>query len=220
MKNVQVCLVGEQSGGAIQGLRVPPPFDHLILLHGGSDASRVAARAVRSTAETYVHSNEIELFEIDPFNMDDVLAQVIAVRKRDPNGRITVNLSGGTNIMAGAALVGCFILGAEGFYIKFQRGGDPRPLEDRVIRLSLPRVALEDVKGSKLEILHALIGARGVPLTLNQGDVARKVGKSPQLVSIHVRKLARWGLLSVEVAGIHRRLTLTSSGRLFAQLAV
>lgn len=219
MRNIQVSLVGEQPGGAIQGLRVSPSFDHLVLLHGGSEKSKVAAHEAKATAEMLVSPTEIEVIEVDPFGMGDVLAKISGVRKRNPEARITVNLSGGTNIMAGAALLGCFILGAEGFYIKYKRDEPPGPIEDRLVRLTAPRVVLEDVKGKKLRILRALLGARATPVIRMQGDVAKELKMSAQLMSNHVKKLERWKLVAVTPRGRSKELGLTDSGLLFAQLA-
>ena len=165
MKNIQISIVGEQPGGAIQGLRVPPPFDRLVLLHGDSSSSRDAASKVKEVAGAMVASKEIELIQVDPFGMNDVLNNVTKVRIYDTDATITVNLSGGTNIMASAALLGCFIIGADAFYIKFKKGEVEGPLEDRLVRLSIPRVQLDDVKGSKLEILQVLVGHKDAALT-------------------------------------------------------
>jgi CRISPR locus-related DNA-binding protein len=219
MKNVQVALVGEQPGGAIQGLRVPPPFDHLVLLHSDSEKSQKAAHEVRGVAERMVSPGEIELVKIDPFGMSDVLGQVTLVRKRHPDATITVNLSGGTNIMASAALLGCFILGADAIYIKMPKGEIPGPLEDRLVRLPVPRVVLEDVKGSKLRILESLLGPRGAATSKTQGEIGRDLEMSAQLVSAHLKKLGQWKLVTIRTEGRTKVVGLTDSGRLFAQLA-
>ncbi len=217
MKNIQVSIVGEQPGGAIQGLRVPPPFDHLVLLHGDSRSSREAANEAKTVAGKMVPLDEIECALVDPFSMNDVLSHVTIVRKQNPGATITVNLSGGTNIMASAALLGCFIIGADAFYIKFKKGEVEGPLEDRLVRLSIPRVQLDDVKGSKLEILQVLVGHKDAALT--QGEIAHRLNMSPQLVSIHVKRLAKWRLVTVSSEGRTNYLTLTDSGRLFAQIS-
>lgn len=217
MKNIQISIVGEQPGGAIQGLRIPPPFDRLVLLHGDSRSSRDAASKVKTVAEAMVALDEIELIQVDPFGMSDVLNNVTRVRNYDPDATITVNLSGGTNIMVSAALLGCFIIGADAFYIKFKKGEVEGPLEDRLVHLPIPRVQLDDVKGSKLKILQALVGHRDAALT--QGEIAHRLNMSPQLVSIHVKRLAKWRLITVSSEGRTNHLTLTDSGRLFAQIS-
>lgn len=219
MKNVQVSLVGERPGGAVQGLRVPPAFDHLVLLHGDSEKSLAAAHKVRAVAGELIPLSEIELRKIDPFGMADVLYNVIQVRKSHPDADITVNVTGGTNIMASAALVGCFVLGADAIYIKEARGDPPAPFEERVIRLPVPKVVLEDVKGSKIRILQCLAGSRGSSLSKTQSQLGRELQMSPQLVSSHVRKLQSWRLVTVQLTGRTKLVEPTDAGRLFAQLA-
>ena len=217
MKNIQISIVGEQPGGAIQGLRIPPPFDHLVLLHGDSRSSRDAASKVKTVAEAMVALDEIELIQVDPFGMSDVLNNVTRVRNYDPDATITVNLSGGTNIMVSAALLGCFIIGADAFYIKFKKGEVEGPLEDRVVHIPIPKVRLDDVKGSKLKILQLLVGRKGAALT--QRELAYGLNMSPQLVSIHVKQLAKWRLVTVSSEGRNNYITLTDSGRLFARIS-
>jgi len=195
MTRVQVALVGEQAGGPLQGLRADP-FDRLVLLHSSSPKSREAAGKVRAAAEAMqVSPGGIELIAIDPFDLSDVLNRVVAVRHRHPKAEITVHISGGTNIMASGALVGCFILGAEAIYIRQAQPGEDDSLAPRVVRLPVPRVPLDRVKGPKLRILQALVGPRGTPLSLEQGRLGQSIEMTPQLISAHMKQLAKWDLV-------------------------
>ena len=119
--------------------------------------------------------------------------------------------------MASAALLGCFIIGADAFYIKFKKGQVAGPLEDRLIHLPIPRVQLDYVKGSKLKILQVLMDCKNAAIT--QGEVASKLKMSPQLVSIHMKSLSKWRLVTIHSEGRSNFLTLTDSGRLFAQIS-
>ena len=218
MKNVQVSLVGRQPGGALQGLRVPPPIDHLILLHSDDEESRAAARKVKSVAELMLPHGEVELLVIDPFGMSDVLAAITAIPRSHPDTHLTVNLSGGTNIMASAALVACFMLGADAVYIKEHIAPSKRPLEDRVHRLPVPRVALRDLRAPQTKVLAVL---RKRDRGKTEGAVSvlgRELGMPPQLASYHLKRLVRWGLVEMETVGRRKDARLTDSGFLFASM--
>lgn len=218
MENVQVSLVGRQPGGALQGLLVPPPIDHLILLHSSDDESRAAALKVKSVAEQMLPKGEVELVVIDPFGMSDILAAITTIPRRHPDAHLTVNISGGTNIMAGAALVGCFMLGADAVYIKEDKGPAKRPIEERLLRLPVPRVAVRDLKGPQVKVLQAL---RKGGRTKTEGAVsylARELGMQPQLASYHLKRLVRSGLVELEPVGRRKDARLTDSGFLFASV--
>lgn len=219
MRNLQVSLVGRQPGGALQGLRVPPPIDHLILLHSSDAESRAAAHKVKSVAEQMLPSGEVELVVIDPFGMNDVLAAITSVPRRHPDAHVTVNISGGTNIMASAALVACFMLGADAVYVKEDKGPGKRPLEERLLRLPVPRVALRDLKGPQVKVLQALRRSGRGKTEGAVSYLSRELGIPPQLASYHLKRLVKWGLVEMEAVGRRKDARLTDSGSMFASIS-
>ena len=218
MENIQVTLVGRQPGGALQGLRVPPPIDHLILLHSDDAESRSAALKVKSIAEQMLPEGGVEMVLIDPFGMTDVLAAITSIPRARPNARLTVNLSGGTNIMASAALVACFMLGADAVYIKEDKGPGRRSLEERLIRLPVPRVSLRDLRRPQAKILEVLRKNASRKTEGAVTVVSKQLGMTPQLASYHLKKLASWGLVEFEAVGRRKNVSLTDSGLLFASM--
>lgn len=211
-------LVGRQPGGALQGLRIPPPMDHLILLHSSDAESRAAALTVKSVAEQLLPRGEVELIAIDPFGMSDVMAAITTIPRRHPSSHLTVNISGGTNIMAGAALVGCFMLGADAVYIKEDKGPRKRPLEERLLRLPVPKVAIRDLRGPQVKVLQVLQEQGRASTAGAVSHLSRTLGMPPQLASYHLKRLVRWGLVDMETVGNRKDARLTDSGFLFASM--
>lgn len=222
MRNVQVSLVGQQPGGALAGLRAPPPPDVIVLLHSEDPKSSAAAREVRQVAAQILSPGACELVSVDPFDMNDVMTHVLDVGRRFPDTRLTVNITGGTNIMSGAALVACFMLGADAIYIQADVSEKKdRPLEDRLLRLPVPRVVLNDISDPQRKVLRELLAApRGSP-DVGATLLAKRLKIDPRLASYHVRKLEKSGLVvqvGDEADGRKRPVRLTDSGRLFATM--
>lgn len=155
---------------------------------------------------------------IDPFGMTDVLAAITSIPRARPNAHLTVNMSGGTNIMASAALVACFMLGADAVYIKEDKGPVRRSLEERVIRLPVPRVSLGDMKGPQARILQVLRKNARRKTESAVTVISKQLGMTPQLASYHLKKLAGWGLVEFETVGRRKDASLTDSGFLFASI--
>jgi len=216
MPNAQVSLVGRQPGGAIQGLRVPPPPEHLVLLHSDDPESTKAARRACKVAAPMLSRDRIQLVRIDPFGMHDVVRQITGIAAEHPEWKLSVNISGGTNIMASAALVACFMVGAEAFYVKEGIGPSPPPLETRIIRLPVPKVTLQELDARARSVLALCRRPGGGSLEKATSAVAHALGISPQLASYHLKRLARLGLIELATEGRRKDARLTDSGSLFA----
>ena len=143
--------------------------------------------------------DRVKLVKVDPFKLDNVLSSILLVRKLNPDTNIAINMSGGTNIMASAALLGGFIIGGSVFYIKYKKEDQESSLMDKVIYLPIPRVMLSDVKVTKLKILRVLLDARNESITLTPKQITSRLQISPQLTSSHMKKLEEWRLVVVRL---------------------
>lgn len=160
-----------------------------------------------------------------PFEMNDILGKALAVGKRlqEAGYRITVNLTGGTNVMAGAAMVACFMLGSEAVYIREDVTiRKDEPLEERLIRLPIPRVAMKDISETHRRVLIELSKEPGGKLENAVTVLGERLGTSGQTASNRLRKLRSMGLLVLIVDENDERsktATLTDTGKLFAQMS-
>jgi DNA-binding MarR family transcriptional regulator len=184
----------------------------------------VAAKEVRQRA-VKDFGLSCELIPVKPFEMSDILGKALAVGKRlqDADYRVTVNLTGGTNVMAGAALVACFMLGSEAVYIREDvTTRKDEPLEDRLIRLPIPKVALKDVSEPHRKVLRELAKEPGGRLENAVTALRERFGTSAQTASNRLKKLRSMGLvvLTVDEKDERSRIaSLTDTGRLFAQMS-
>lgn len=221
MKNVQISLVGMQSEGARAALKVPPPVDQVVLLHSAAPQSVRAAKEV-SAITSKLPGTTCVLKVIDPFGMNDILAKIIEVRKEVGDAsmaHITIVVSGGTNVMAGAAFLGCLLIDAEAVYIKEDvTANKDQPLADRVLRFPIPKIPPEKLSEPLRDVLRVMPRGQDDIVTKAPTFLRDKLGLSPQTASYRLKKLAELNLVNYRPVGRNRLASLTDSGRLFAAL--
>ncbi len=132
------------------------------------------------------------LREVNAFDMNDVVNAVIhVVDHEDPP--YFVNITGGTNLMAGAATAAAFFIGARAYYVSGKRGSDLA--EAHVIELPVPNIPYyRSVDRTQLRVLRALesLGGRAGNPRLKES-----LGISAQSLSYHIKELVKKGLVSV-----------------------
>lgn len=221
MRNVQISLVGLQSEGARAALKVPPPADHVVLFHSADPKSLRAAKEVLAVTAR-LPGTSAELKVIDPFGMNDILSKIIEVRKEVGDvskSHVTIVVSGGTNIMAGAAFLGCLLIDAEAVYIKEDvTAKKDQPLSDRILRLAIPKSPPEKLSEPLREVLRVMPRGQNDVIDRAPTFLREKLGLSPQTASYRLKKLADLNLIIYRSNGKNRLASLTDSGRLFAAL--
>lgn len=214
---VHVATVGKSADPIVNGFR-HHSVDYQILLH--SRETRDIAKLVMKRIDTFVGREICEMVEIDAFDMRDIISQILAVRRRPgfSDAEIHVNITGGTNIMASAALVACFTIGARAYYLRENVGGATKSLVEFVITLPVPKVPLDSLSPAQRSILRHLRKEGGTLERANVSLQAALGAKSPQLVSYHLRKLRAKGLVELIAEGRQKTAFLTDAGGLYAEL--
>jgi DNA-binding transcriptional ArsR family regulator len=210
---VHIATVGETPEPIIEGVR-HHSVDLQVLLH--SRETKSVAVEIRRRIKSLIGRDICELKEIDPFDMRDIMTAIVSYRKRMPAEVLHINITGGTNIMASAALIAGFVVGARVYYIR--KDPNPKiPLADRIIELPVPRVSLESLDENHRRILK-LIHNRGTEFAPANSVIATELGMSRQLVSYHLRRLERAGLLHLTLEGRNKIASLTPEGDLYAEI--
>lgn len=57
------------------------------------------------------------LVEVNPFDMNDIIEKIVKVAEQEKDSLIYINITGGTNLMAGAACSASFFIGAKAYYV-------------------------------------------------------------------------------------------------------
>ncbi len=214
MPTLQIATVGMTIEPILEGFQFRNA-DRFVLLH--SNETDDEAKTISDRVSSFLGRSITELREIDAYDMKSIVGAIIWYRRKYSSWSIDLNVTGGTNIMASAALVAGFAIEARVFYVRAP-SQPPEPLAERVIDLPVPKVPLESLSDVQRAILRAVRAKRG-ELTAANSVLAARLGKSRQVISYHLRQLATKGLLELRVRGKEKIATLTAAGELFAALS-
>lgn len=160
----------------------------------------------------------VEVDLIDAFDLRDVVDTVVSVARETPDREIYVNITGGTNLMAGAATASAFFIGATPYYVLEPQTGE-ESVDDLVMKLPSPTQPLTfEIEGLQLDVLQTLgrwdeEGRKGVILR----ELGEELGESSQKISYHIDQLDKKGLVESEIEGRTKHVYVTDVGRLYLQ---
>lgn len=166
-------------------------------------------------AELEEFGYHVEIYEVDAFEMRSVVDTIVSIAKDHPEEELYVNITGGTNLMAGAATSSAFFIGASPYYVLEPQADES--VEELVVSLPAPTQPLTfDLSESQRAVLEQLGEWDSVGKT---GVIGREIGDaleiSAQRVSYHIGKLEEKGLVDTCRAGRRKEIDLTDVGRLY-----
>ena len=205
---------GETTVHIKRGLQAYGSADYVQLLT--SEKFQSVGNELAEELTQFGYNVEIDL--IDAFDLRDVVDTVVSVARENPDQEIYVNITGGTNLMAGAATASAFFIGATPYYVLEPQTGE-ESVDELVKKLPSPTQPLTfEIEGLQLNVLQTLGewdkgGRRGVILR----EIGDELGESSQKVSYHVSQLQEKGLVETETEGRAKQVYVTDVGRLYLQ---
>lgn len=170
----------------------------LYLLHSPDSEEfrfRDLALEVKKKMEA-VGFNGVVLKQVNAFDMNDIVNSIIDIvdHEKPP---YYVNITGGTNLMAGAASAASFFIGAKAYYVLGKRGSDIS--EAQVIELPVPKIPYYRILDrTQLRVLKTVADLGG---KVNNARLRDALDISPQSLSYHVKELAEKGLVNAVRGG-------------------
>lgn len=205
---------GETTVHIKRGLQAYGSADHVQLLT--SEKFQSVGNELAQELTEFGYNVEIDL--IDAFDLRDVVDTVVSVARKNPDQEIYVNITGGTNLMAGAATASAFFIGATPYYVLEPQTGE-ESVDDLVKKLPSPTQPLNfEIEGLQLDVLETLggwdeEGRKGVILR----EIGEELSESSQKISYHVSQLEEKGLVETEMEGRTKHVYVTDVGRLYLQ---
>ena len=166
-------------------------FDRMYLLYSGRFSKE--AEDVRESLGPF--SVEVELVEVDAFEFQSVVDAIFSVceRSRGKGTKISINITGGTNLMAAAACSCAFFIGASIYYVKWD---DSKPVKDQVVEIPTPRTPnLSSLGAMTRKVFREICDASSDGGSTTCSAVASKLRMTKQNASHHVGILEREGLV-------------------------
>jgi DNA-binding transcriptional ArsR family regulator len=192
--STHIVLMGRTDGPVLKGYQHYGGIRKLYLLHSPDDIEfkfKDLAMKVKKKLEGAGFEGVV-LKQVNAFDMNDIIFAIIDIVDHEKPPYF-VNITGGTNLMAGAACATSFFIGAKAYYVLGKRGGTME--ESQVIELPVPNIPYyRTVDKSQLRVLEALsrLGGKAPNSILRES-----MEISPQILSYHIKELSRKGLVEV-----------------------
>ncbi len=195
-----------------RGLRDYASVDKVYLLT--SDAFE--DEGVELESELAEFGYDVESHLIDAFDLRSVVDTIVGIAKEYPDDDLFINITGGTNLVAGGATSSAFFIGATPYYV-LEPQDDDEDLDDLVMELPAPTQPLTfEIEGLQRDVLVTLgkwdeQGRRGVIMR----EIGEELGESAQKISYHINQLETRGLVEKRTAGRSKNIYLTDVGKLY-----
>jgi hypothetical protein len=194
--NVHIALIGKTKEPVLRGFQ-HYGMDKLYLLHSQDTKEfrfKQTAEEVRRILADAGFSKVI-LVEINPFDMHDIINSVIHIVEKEKQGSIYINITGGTNLMAGAACSASFFVGAKAYYVldqsKLPAGST---LEDQILELPIPKIPYaRTLEGTQMKIMRKILQYGG---KVSNTTLRNDLRMSPQRMSYNIKELQTKGLVT------------------------
>ena len=201
---MHIALIGRSPEPVLNGFYHYGAVDKLFLLHSPNNSEDKFADKAREVRNRLAEAGfqGVYLKEIDAFDMNSIINAIITIVESE-KPPFFINITGGTNMMAGAACAASFFVGAKAYYVMGKRGGDVS--QYRVIELPVPNIPYyRDLSESQMSVLRAL-EKKGRATTTP--ELRFDLGISPQSLSYHVKQLQDKALIEVSQMDADSRLT-------------
>lgn len=209
---VHIVPHGRATSHVKRGLRAYSGADKVYLLT--SDAFENKGRELQQQLEEFGYDVESQL--IDAFDLRSVVDTIVSIAKQHPGDDLFINITGGTNLVAGGATSSAFFIGATPYYVLEPRN-DTEDVDELVMKLPAPTQPLTfEIDGLQREVLATLgkwdkKGRTGVIMR----EIGEELGESDQKISYHINKLKDYGLVESKTAGRSKHMSLTDVGKLY-----
>lgn len=213
--NIHIALVGQNPKPILEGFHLYRAIDKLYLLH--STETRKIANDIQMKIKQ-ISDIEIFLEKIDPFSMESVVYVILEIGKKEVNQNIFVNMTGGTNIMAGSACAASYFLGAQAYYVLDKRKTvSIKSQQSLLIELPIPKIPSYTSLEPMQRIMLKTISKKE---SCDSSFLKEQTKISPQNLSYHIKTLKKKNLIEVDRNQTDPRkliIRLTNAGKLLSK---
>ena len=215
--HIHIATAGQAVEPVIKAFNAIPGIDKVyILISGAFSESAHVLEDFFSRAMV-----DVEVRTISGFDFQSIVDTIYSIFRDEGNrNTFSINITGGTNLMAAAACSTAFFVGAKICYVL----RDPeKSASEQLIWIPTPRTPdLHRIKGKTQDILRYVLECQEDILTASM--ISDAFGLNKQTVSYHLRVLEEEGLLE-KVRGVEsggrtnnrvNSIKLTGQGRLVA----
>ncbi len=212
--HVHIANIGEHPEPVKNGVRGIGNIDQIYLLD-----SKKYANTTKSTQAAFIDQGyKCEIIEIDGFKFQEIVDIIYHIYDETYGKGVvySINITGGTNLMAAAACSTAFFTGAKLYYVMFDPNNPDQPISERLLEIPTPKIPdVKHLKDHEKSIMKIL--ADGVEKS--NSTIADTIGMSKQLCGRYIHNLEEMGLVKTGVDPGDRRyrvVGLTTEGKMVA----
>jgi len=206
---VHIALIGRSPEPILTGFYHYGSVNRLYLLHSPNNEQDKFADKARDVQRKLAAAGfgGVHLQEIDAFDMRSIINAILSIAEVE-NPPFYINITGGTNMMAGAACAASFFVGAKAYYV--QEKSATGNSQYRVIELAVPNIPyFRELSKSELSVLKALDKLGGI---CTNPELKYRLGISPQTLSYHIKELETKALIEIGGSELRPRSSYTEAG--------
>ncbi len=193
--HIHIATIGKVTEPVIKGLKMIPGIEKAYLLYSGQYLE--SAEEVKGFLNK--GSTPVELIMVDEYDFKDVMEHISEIHEKEKeNGphKYSINVTGGTKLMAFAAYSSAYFIGATVYYVK---DGENLSLEESLLTIlttKAPKNSKSDKKGR--DILKYIYEKTINNGTVTNQDIENRFDLKKQQVSYYIKNLRENGLITIE----------------------
>lgn len=210
--NIHIVPHGKTTSHIKRGLRAHGSVDKVYLLT--SKVFEDVGQELQQELSEFGYEAEVHL--IDAFDLRSIVDTIVTIAKQHGDDELFINITGGTNLMAGGATSSAFFIGATPYYVLEPQDGDEN-IDDLVMELPAPTQPLTfEIEGLQREVL-ATLGTWDEHGRANviMREIGEELGEAPQKISYHIDQLQGKGLVETKLSGRTKKISISDVGRLY-----
>lgn len=191
--HVHIATIGQNTDAVLNGLKLIPGIEKVYLLY--SSKYKESAMVV----ENYLQKGNTPciLEPVDEYDFQstmNVIYEVVEEERKKGKPSFTLNVTGGTKLMAFAAYSSAYLIGATVYYV--QERTDV-PYDERLMTLLTTQAPTGELQNKKwIEILRFIYNGTMNNGTVTNTDIKNRFEMSSNQVSYYVRVFRQKGLIT------------------------
>jgi len=193
--HIHMATAGKVTEPILKGLKLIPGIEKVYLLYSGQyreSAEEIDAFLEKGRTPTTL----ISVQEYDFQDVMDKISDIYEKEKATGPHKYTINVTGGTKLMAFSAYSAAYFIGATVYYIQDR---DDLPLDEQILPILTTKAPKNTKSDNKGRVILKFIYEK----TLNNGtvtnsDIESRFDLSKQQVSYYIRNLRESGLIIVD----------------------
>lgn len=193
--HIHIATMGEKTDPILKGFKLIPGIEKAYIIYSGKYPESV------KKVESFLHSGNMESRSIkaDEYDFQDVMDKISGIVEEEKTSgphTYSINVTGGTKLMAFAAYSSAYFIGATVYYIQDR---DDIPFSEQLLTIlttKAPKNTKSDKKGRDiLKFIYEKTLNNG---TVSNQDIEEKFGMKKQQVSYYIKNLRESGLITTD----------------------